>query len=128
MGNTIPEIEAREIVTGYTGFNNQILEWKKKFETVKNYALTPPQSEYVIKYHQVEPKVARKYVQIAKHFGNKLQEDRLLMQPVEQVWIEKLLCESDKAYHIWGNINKDMKPIPMWIPKASIIQEEKKLN
>jgi SWI/SNF-related matrix-associated actin-dependent regulator of chromatin subfamily A-like protein 1 len=128
MGNTIPEIEAREIVTGYTGFNNQILEWKKKFETVKNYALTRPQSEYVIKYHQVEPKVARKYVQIAKHFGNKLQEDRLLMQPVEQVWIEKLLCESDKAYHIWGNINKDMKPIPMWIPKASIIQEEKKLN
>jgi SWI/SNF-related matrix-associated actin-dependent regulator 1 of chromatin subfamily A len=128
MGNTIPEIEAREIVTGYTGFNNQILEWKKKFESVKNYALTRPQSEYVIKYHQVEPKVARKYVQIAKHFGNKLQEDRLLMQPVEQVWIEKLLCESDKAYHIWGNINKDMKPIPMWIPKASIIQEEKKLN
>ena len=128
MGNTIPEIEAREIVTGYTGFNNQILEWKKKFETAKNYALTRPQSEYVIKYHQVEPKVARKYVQIAKHFGNKLQEDRLLMQPVEQVWIEKLLCESDKAYHIWGNINKDMKPIPMWIPKASIIQEEKKLN
>jgi SWI/SNF-related matrix-associated actin-dependent regulator 1 of chromatin subfamily A len=128
MGNTIPEIEAREIVTGYTGFNNQILEWKKKFETVKNYALTRPQSEYIIKYHQVEPKVARKYVQIAKHFGNKLQEDRLLMQPVEQVWIEKLLCESDKAYHIWGNINKDMKPIPMWIPKASIIQEEKKLN
>lgn len=128
MGNTIPEIEAREIVTGYTGFNNQILEWKKKFETVKNYALTRPQSEYVIKYHQVEPKVARKYVQIAKHFGNKLQEERLLMQPVEQVWIEKLLCESDKAYHIWGNINKEMKPIPMWIPKASIIQEEKKLN
>jgi SNF2 family DNA or RNA helicase len=128
MGNTIPEIEAREIVTGYTGFNNQILEWKKKFETVKNYALTRPQSEYVIKHHQVEPKVARKYVRIAKHFGNKLQEDRLLMQPVEQVWIEKLLCESDKAYHIWGNINKDMKPIPMWIPKASIIQEEKKLN
>ena len=28
MGNNIPEIEAREIVTGYTGFNNQILDLK----------------------------------------------------------------------------------------------------
>ena len=50
------------------------------------------------------------------------------MKPVEQVWVEKLLCESDKAYHIWGNISKDMKPVPMWIPKASIIQEEKTLD
>ena len=128
MGKTIPEIEAREIVTGYTGYNNQIIEWKRKFETVKNFTLTRPQSEYILKYHEVEPKVARKYVNIAKHFGTKLQEDRLLMQPVERVWIEKLLCESDKAYHIWGNISKDMKPIAMWVPKASIIQEEKKLN
>lgn len=128
MGKTIPEIEAREIVTGYTGFNNQILEWKNRFEKVKNFNLTRPQSEYIIKYHDVEPKIARKFVQIAKHFGTKLQEDRLLMKPVEQVWVEKLLCESDKAYHIWGNISKDMKPVPMWIPKASIIQEEKTLD
>ena len=128
MGNNIPEIEAREIVTGYTGYNNQILEWKRKFETVKNFGLTRPQSEYVLKYWEKEPKVARKYVSIAKHFGSKLQEERLLMKPVEQVWVEKLLCESDKAYHIWGNITKEMKPISMWLPKASIIQEEKTLD
>lgn len=128
MGNNIPEIEAREIVTGYTGYNNQILEWKRKFETVKNFGLTRPQSEYVLKYWEKEPKVARKYVSIAKHFGSKLQEERLLMKPVEQVWVEKLLCESDKAYHIWGNISKEMKPISMWLPKASIIQEEKTLD
>jgi SNF2 family DNA or RNA helicase len=128
MGNNIPEIEAREIVTGYTGFNNQILEWKRKFETVKNFGLTRPQSDYVLKYWQTEPKVARKYLSIAKHFGAKLQEERLLMKPVEEVWVEKLLCESDKAYHIWGNLTKEMKPIPMWLPKASIIQEEKTLD
>lgn len=128
MEKTILEIEAREIVTGYTGYNNQIIEWKNRFENIKNFTLTRPQSEYVVKYHEVEPKVARKYIQIAKHFGTKLMEDRLLMKPVEQVWVEKLLCESDKAYHIWGNITKEMKPIAMWIPKASIIQEEKTLN
>ena len=128
MGNNIPEIEAREIVTGYTGFNNQILDLKYKFETVKNFTLSRTQSDYVLKYWQTEPKVARKYLSIAKHFGSKLQEERLLMKPVEEIWVEKLLCESDKAYHIWGNITKDMKPMAMWIPKASVIQEEKKLD
>ena len=128
MGKEIPEIEAREILTGYTGFNNQILEWRRKSESSKNYTLTRPQSDYVLKYHDVTPKVAKKYVQIAKHFGGKLQEERLLMKPVEQIWVEKLLCETDKAYHIWGNLTNDMKFIAMWIPKASIIQEEKTLD
>lgn len=128
MGKKIPEIEAREIVTGYTGYNNHILDLKGKFEKSKNYSLTRPQSDYIIKYHEIVPKVARKYISIAKSFGTKIQEDRLLMTPVEEIWVEKLLCESDKAYNIWGNINKDMKFISMWIPKASIIQEEKTLD
>jgi SNF2 family DNA or RNA helicase len=128
MGKLLPEIQAREIVTGYTGYNNHILDLKHKFERSKNYSLTRPQSDYVIKYHEVVPKVARKYLSIAKSFGTKLQEDRLLMKPVEQVWVEKLLCESDKAYNIWGNLTNDMKPISMWIPKASVIQEEKTLD
>lgn len=128
MGNLLPEIQAREIVTGYTGYNNHILDLKRKFERTKNYVLTRPQSDYIIKYHEVVPKVARKYLGIAKSFGTKLQEDRLLMSPVDQVWVEKLLCESDKAYNIWGNLTKEMKPISMWIPKASVIQEEKTLD
>lgn len=128
MGKKIPEIEAREIVTGYTGYNNHILDLKGKFEKSKNYSLTRPQSDYIIKYHEIVPKIARKYISIAKSFGTKIQEDRLLMTPVEEIWVEKLLCESDKAYNIWGNINKDMKFISMWIPKASIIQEEKTLD
>ena len=128
MGNGIPEIEAREILASYNGFNNQILEWKRKFETSKNFTLTRPQSEYILKYHNTQPKVARKYIKIAPQFGSKIQEDRLLMKPVDEIWVEKLLCESDKAYHVWGNITKEMKHISMWIPKASITQEEKKLN
>ena len=128
MGKLLPEIQAREIVTGYTGYNNHILDLKHKFERSKNYSLTRPQSDYVIKYHEVVPKVARKYLGIARSFGTKLQEDRLLMSPVEQVWVEKLLCESDKAYNIWGNLTKEMKPVSMWIPKASVIQEEKTLD
>ena len=36
METKIPEIEAREILLNYNGFNNQLLEWKKKFLEVQN--------------------------------------------------------------------------------------------
>ena len=128
MESKIPEIEARDILTNYEGFNNHLLEFKKKFLEVKNFKLTRPQAEYVIKYHEVIPRVAKKYIIVASNFGEKLMEDRHLPKVPEKVWCEKLLCESDKAFHIWGRVNESEKNYSMWLPKSSIIQEEKKLN
>ena len=73
----IPEIEAREVLSTYEGSNNQLLDWKKKFVDIKNFKLTRPQSEYVLKYKDVVPKVARKYINIVSTFGEKIMEDRL---------------------------------------------------
>ena len=128
MESKIPEIEARDILTNYEGFNNHLLEFKKKFLEVKNFKLTRPQAEYVIKYHDVVPRVAKKYINVASNFGEKLMEDKHLPKVPEKIWCEKLLCESDKAYHIWGRVNESEKNYSMWLPKSSIIQEEKKLN
>ena len=124
----IPEIEAREILSTYEGSNNQLLEWKRKFIDVKNFKLTRPQSEYVMKYKDVTPKVARKYIKIVNTFGEKIMEEKLLTKPVEQIWCEKLLCDSEKAYHIWGKILDSEQNSAFWLPKAAIVQEEKKLN
>ncbi len=79
METKIPEIEARTILTTYEGSNNQLLDWKRKFVEVKNFKLTRPQADYVIKYHEVTPKVARKYINIVNTFGEKLMEDMLLI-------------------------------------------------
>jgi SWI/SNF-related matrix-associated actin-dependent regulator 1 of chromatin subfamily A len=128
METKIPEIEARNILSTYEGSNNQLLDWKRKFVEVKNFKLTRPQSEYVQKYHQVTPKVARKYITIVSTFGEKIMEERLLPKVPEQIWCEKLLCESDKAYHIWGKVLEVDQLSAMWLPKAAIMQEEKKLN
>jgi len=128
MPGKIPEIEARNILLNYNGFNNQLLDWKRRFTTIKNFQLTRTQSEYVLKHHETVPRVARKYINIDTNFGEKLMETKHLVKPVEKIWCEKLLCESDKAYHIWGKVTENEKLYTMWIPKTSIIQEEKKLN
>lgn len=128
MERKIPEIEAREILNEYNGSNNVLLEYKRKFLEVKNFKLTRPQSEYVIKYKDVTPKVARKHINIVSTFGEKLMEEMLLPLPPDKIWCEKLLCESDKAYQIWGKVIDSQQNHAMWLPKAAIVQEEKKLN
>ena len=128
MEKKIPEVEAREILNEYEGSNNVLLEYKRKFVEVKNFKLTRPQSEYVIKYKDTAPKVARKHINIVSTFGEKLMEEMLLPLPPEKVWCEKLLCESDKAFHIWGKVIDSQQNHAMWLPKSAIVQEEKKLN
>lgn len=128
MEKKIPEVEAREMLNDYIGSNNVLLEYKRKFVEVKNFKLTRPQSEYVLKYKDTEPKVARKYINIISTFGEKIMEERLLPLVPEKIWCEKLLCESDKAYHIWGKIIEKEQNYAMWLPKSAIVQDEKKLN
>ena len=128
MERKIPEIEAREILENYDGSNNQLLEWKIKSQTGKGFSFTRPQADYVLKYHSITPKVAKKYVSIVESFGEKIMEQRFLVSVPQKIWVEKLLCETDKAYHIWGKVLDSDKLQAMWVPKAAILQEEKKLN
>ena len=128
METKIPEIEARNILSSYEGSNNQLLDWKRKFIDVKNFKLTRPQAEYVQKYHEVIPKIARKHINIVSTFGEKIMEDRLLTTPPTKIWCEKLLCESDKAFHIWGKVLEVDQLSAMWLPKAAVMQDEKKLD
>lgn len=125
---SIPEVDARNILENYNGSNNQLLEWKQKFSVSKNFKLTRPQADYVLKYQDVVPKVAKKYLNIVNTFGEKLMEEKLLPKAPDKIWCEKLLCESDKAYHIWGKLFDSEENHAMWIPKAAILHEEKKLN
>jgi len=128
MDIKIPEIEARNILLEYEGSNNQLLDWKRKLTEVKNFKLTRPQCDYVMKYYEVTPKVARKFINIVSTFGEKIMEERYLPKPPENIWCEKLLCESDKAFHIWGKVLDIDQMSAMWLPKAAVMQEEKKLN
>ena len=128
METKIPEIVAREILFSYAGSNNHLLELKKRLLESKNFSLSRTQADYIIKHEKTIPKVARKKVKLFSSFADKIMEDRLLPKPPEEIWVEKLLCESDKAFHIWGKILETEQNSAMWLPKAAVMQEEKKLN
>lgn len=128
METKIPEIVAKEILFSYSGSNNHILELKKKLLENDLFNLTRTQAEYIMKYEKVIPKIARKHVKIFESFAEKISQEKFLPKIPEDIWVEKLLCETDKAYHIWGKILEHEKMYSFWMPKMAIVQEEKKLD
>jgi len=123
----IPEQKAIEILKTYEGGNNYILSCKERLFFTKGYKTSRSQAEYIIKNHTETPKVARKWVDIDPYFGEKLREERLLPNSPPQIYIEKLLAQTDKAYHIYGKIIEKSPMEFIWVPKSHIISSNERV-
>lgn len=117
------ESRAIELLEFYEGSNNFILELKRRSQLNKKFYPTRSQSEYIINNHNKNPKVAKKWVVLDAYFAQKFANDKLLTVVPEKIWIEKLLAESDKAYHVWGKFFEDGVLNDFWVPKASLIKD-----
>lgn len=117
------ESKAISLLENYEGANNYILELKRKSQINKKFYPTRSQSEYIINNHDKQPKVAKKWVILDAYFAQKLADDKLYTQVPQRVWVEKLLAEKDKAYHIWGRVWETEQLHDFWLPKASIIKD-----
>jgi SWI/SNF-related matrix-associated actin-dependent regulator 1 of chromatin subfamily A len=111
------------ILETYEGGNNYLLELKKKSKLNKKFYPTRSQSEYIINFHDKQPKVARKWVILDAYFAQKLADDKLMTEIPEKVWVEKLLAEKEKAFHIWGKIKETEEFHDFWLPKAAVIKD-----
>jgi SWI/SNF-related matrix-associated actin-dependent regulator 1 of chromatin subfamily A len=117
------ESKAMTILETYEGGNNYLLELKKKSKLNKKFYPTRSQSEYIINFHDKQPKVARKWVILDAYFAQKLANDKLMTEIPEKVWVEKLLAEKEKAFHIWGKIRETEEFHDFWLPKAAVIKD-----
>jgi SWI/SNF-related matrix-associated actin-dependent regulator 1 of chromatin subfamily A len=118
----IIEIKAMELLDTYGGSNNYILYMKSKKEQNKKFYPTRSQADYILNYHDVKPKVARKWVDLDTYFAKKFAQERYFLEVPEKIYIEKLLVEKDKSYHIWGKFFEKDPLSEFWIPKSSIIK------
>jgi SWI/SNF-related matrix-associated actin-dependent regulator 1 of chromatin subfamily A len=123
MTNESLESRAIDLLEIYEGSNNFILELKRRSQLNKKFYPTRSQSEYIINNHNKNPKVAKKWVVLDAYFAQKFANDKLLTVVPEKIWIEKLLAESDKAYHVWGKFFEDGTLNDFWVPKASLIKD-----
>ena len=118
----IIEHQALDILDTYSGSNNHILYLKTKKETNKKFYPTRSQSDYIINYENVKPKVARKWVDLDTYFAKKFSEERYLLNVPEKIYVEKLLVEKEKSYHIWGKFFETDTLSEFWVPKSALIK------
>jgi SWI/SNF-related matrix-associated actin-dependent regulator 1 of chromatin subfamily A len=117
------ESKALSLLESYEGGNNYLLELKRKSQLNKKFYPTRSQSDYIINNHNKQPKVAKKWVILDAYFAKKLADDKLYTVIPEKVWVEKLLCDTEKAFHIWGKVFEHEELHDIWLPKVAIIKD-----
>jgi len=123
-----PESKALLILDNYEGSNNYILNLKHKKENSKSFVPTRPQADYINNYNTTQPKVAKKWVKLDSYFGKKLMEDKMYTKEPSEIYVEKLLVEKDKAYHIWGKIFSGETLHDFWRPKSALLKDNEVKN
>ena len=126
-GSTINLIEqkALSILDTYSGANNYILKLKFQKETNKKFYPTRAQSEYIINFHETSPKVAKKWVDLDPYFAKKIADEKLYTEIPKEVWVEKLLVEKEKSYHVWGKVLSGETIHDFWLPKGALLKTHK---
>ena len=126
-GSTINLIEqkALSILDTYSGANNYIQKLKFQKETNKKFYPTRAQSEYIINFHEISPKVAKKWVDLDPYFAKKIADDKLYTEIPKEVWVEKLLAEKEKSYHVWGKVLSGETIHDFWLPKGALLKTHK---
>lgn len=122
INQSLIERKALELLDTYSGANNYILYLKTKKETNKKFYPTRTQSDYIINYLNTTPKIARKWVELDTYFAKKFAEEKYLLETPENIFIEKLLVEKEKSYHVWAKFFEKDKLSEFWIPKSALIK------
>jgi len=123
MSEASLESKAITLLETYEGGNNYLIELKRKSQINRRFYPTRSQAEYIINNHDKQPKVAKKWVILDAYFAQKLADDKLMTEIPEKVWVEKLLADKEKAFHIWGRITETQEFHDFWLPKAAIIKD-----
>ena len=118
--NNLPEVRALRTLEDYSGYNNYILNLQSKMKKFNHFKLTRAQADYILKFHERTPKIARRWVELDSYFAQKLMDDKLLTKKPEKIYIEKLLVEKEKSFHIWGKLFESQELSDIWLPKVAL--------
>jgi SNF2 family DNA or RNA helicase len=123
-GTTVNLIEQKAllILDTYSGANNYIIKLKFQKETNKKFYPTRAQSEYIVNFYETPPKVAKKWVDLDPYFAKKIADEKLYTEIPKEIWVEKLLAEKEKSYHVWGKVLSGETIHDFWLPKGALIK------
>jgi SWI/SNF-related matrix-associated actin-dependent regulator 1 of chromatin subfamily A len=124
----ITKDEVLEILKNYNGDNNYLINIRYLYLNNPSFSLTDSQIEYITSFSETKPKVARKWVELDSYYAKMIADDKLLVKIPEKMWVEKLLAEKEKSYHIFGRFFENDNLNLYWIPKDAIVVDKTNKN
>ena len=124
----ITKDEVLEMLKNYNGSNNYLINIRYLYLNNPNFSLTDSQIEYITSFSETKPKVARKWVELDPYYARMIADDKLLVNIPEKMWVEKLLVEKEKSYHILGRFFENDNLNLYWIPKDAIVVDKTNKN
>lgn len=105
----------------YTGTNEYLISLKERLEKEGTFTISPSVAEYIEKNFYFEPVIVNRVIKITDFFGQTLKERFELNHVPEKIFIEQVLADSEKTYHVKGKVFKNQKYSPLfYIPKTQI--------
>lgn len=107
----------------YSGHNEYILGLKEKIEEDPSFFISPSVAEYVERNFYKDPVELNKVIDITEFFGKQLQEKYELNHTPSRVFVEVILGDTEKSYHVKGKLFKNQKYSPIfYIPKTQVFE------
>ena len=105
----------------YTGKNEYLISLKERLQKEGPFPVSPSIAEYIEKNFYFDPLTVNKVIKITDFFGKTLKEKFELNHIPERIFIEQVLADTEKTYHVKGKVFKNQKYSPLfYIPKTQI--------
>jgi SWI/SNF-related matrix-associated actin-dependent regulator 1 of chromatin subfamily A len=107
----------------YKGNNEYILSLQEKLKKDPSFFISPSVAEYIeLNYYKDSVKI-NKVIDITEFFGKQLQEKFELNHVPEKIFIETILGDTEKSYHVKGKVFKNQKYSPIfYLPKTQVFE------
>lgn len=107
----------------YEGKNEYILSLKQRLKKEGALIISPTIAEYIENNFYKDPVELNTLVKITEFFGKQLQEKFELNHVPEKVFVEWILGDTEKSYHVKGRVFKNQKYSPIfYIPKTQVFE------
>lgn len=107
----------------YKGKNEYILSLKEKLEEDQSFFISPSVAEYIESNYYKDPVELNKIISITEFFGKQLQEKFDLNHVPQKIFVEWILGDTEKSYHIKGKLFKNQKYSPIfYLPKTQVFE------
>lgn len=122
--NDLKSRSAITLLKAYDGKNPYLRKMKKEYLKNSNIRLTENQSRYIVDFHDKEPQLINKVVNVSDYLGEELKKQHDLTFTPERILIEFMLADTEKTFHIYGKLKRNQTKSKMyWLPKTQVMDD-----